>query len=65
MHLIYIVQKSVSAMAERQTYSTFHEQEREIVTILIDSDLYLDMELEERHRLLQHIVTSFFESPAK
>jgi hypothetical protein len=52
-------------MAERLTQSSYHEQEKEVLTILIDSDLYLDLELEERQRLLQHIVTSFFESPAK
>jgi hypothetical protein len=52
-------------MAETLTYSELHEREREIVNILIDSDFYLDMDLDERLRLLHHIVKSFVESPAK
>ena len=46
-------------MDESQTYIKLHEQEREIVTILIDSDLYLDMDLAERLRLIHHLLTSF------
>jgi hypothetical protein len=52
-------------MADMLTCSTFHEQEREVVNILIDSDLYLDMDLAERFRLIRHIVKSFFEPPAR
>jgi hypothetical protein len=55
----------VSAMPDMLTYRTFHEKEREIVNILIDSDLYLDMDLTERFTLVRHIVTSFFESPVR
>jgi hypothetical protein len=51
-------------MANKLTCSSYQEQEREIVNILIDSDLYLDMDLAERFRLIRHIVKSFFESPA-
>lgn len=51
-------------MADILTCNTFHEQEREIVNILIDSDLYLDMDLAERFKLIHHIVRSFFESHA-
>lgn len=41
------------------------EQEKEIVNILIDSDLYLDMELTERKNLLHFIESAYFSSPAK
>ena len=37
------------------------EQEKEIVNILIDSTLYLGMSLPERQRLLNYLVTSYFE----
>ncbi len=52
-------------MAERLTYRSLHEQKREIVAMLIDSNLYFDMELKERLRLLQHLIMSFVESPAR
>jgi hypothetical protein len=41
------------------------EQQKEIVNILIDSDLYLDMDLAERKRLLRFIEASYFCSAAK
>jgi hypothetical protein len=50
-------------MADTLTYGTLHEHEKEIVNILIDSDLYLEMEPVERLRLIHHIIKSFFESP--
>ena len=37
-----------------------HEQEQEIINILIDSGLYLDLELRERVNLLHFIVASYF-----
>jgi hypothetical protein len=36
------------------------EQEKEIVNILVDSSLYLDMSQEERQRLLNYLVRSYF-----
>lgn len=42
-----------------------HEQEKEIINILIDSSLYLDMDLAERYRLLRFLETSYFDSSAK
>jgi hypothetical protein len=47
-------------MAEKLTNKQLHEQQRKIVAILIDSDLYLDMDLKERLRLLQYLLISFF-----
>ncbi len=41
------------------------EQEKEIVSILIDSSLYLDLDLAERFRLLHFIVTSYFNASDK
>jgi hypothetical protein len=44
---------------EPATYSD-NEQEKEIVGILIDSELYLDMDLHERYGLLHFIEASYF-----
>jgi hypothetical protein len=41
--------------------SSAHEQEKEIVSILVDSSLFLDMSQEERQRLLNYLVTSYFD----
>jgi hypothetical protein len=38
-----------------------HEQEKEIVNILVDSSLYLGMSQEERQRLLNYLVSSYFD----
>ena len=42
-----------------------HEQEREVINILIDSGLYLDMELVERFKLLHFIVASYFKDASR
>jgi len=34
-------------------------QQKELVNILMDSDLYLDLPLEERHLLLKFILNSY------
>lgn len=52
-------------MDESLKCCTIQEQEREIVNILIDSDLYFDMELPERLRLLHHLERSFFGTTAE
>jgi hypothetical protein len=52
-------------MDESLKCSAFQEQDREIVNILIDSDLYFDMDLPERLKLLHHIERFFFGSTAE
>jgi hypothetical protein len=52
-------------MKEIETTERTQEQDKEIVNILIDSDLYLDMELAERKNLLHFIETAYFSCPAK
>ena len=52
-------------MNQTGTAGRVQEQEKEIVKILIDSDLYLDMDLIERKRLLHFIVASYFSKAAK
>ncbi len=47
------------------TIGSTTEQEKEIISILIDSSLYLDMDLKERCRLLRFIASSYFDSSAK
>ncbi len=49
-------------MNEPLTVNSIHELEREIVSILINSDLYLDMDLAERYRLIHFIQASYFAS---
>ena len=39
----------------------FTEQEKEITNILINSALYLDMSPAERQKLLQYLVSSYFD----
>ncbi len=41
------------------------EEEREIVDILIDSSLYLDMDLAERFRLVRFLAASFYHCSSK
>ncbi len=42
------------------SYVPTPEQEKEILGILIDSTLYLDLDLAERYNLLRFIVSSYF-----
>ena len=42
-----------------------YEREKEIINILIDSGLYLDMELRERFKLLHFIVASYFKDASR
>ena len=41
--------------------NTAQNQEKEIVNILIESSLYVDMSIPERQRLLNYLVTSYFD----
>jgi len=41
--------------------NTAQDQEKEIVNILIESSLYVDMSIPERQRLLNYLVTSYFD----
>jgi hypothetical protein len=52
-------------MNESLTSRSTLEQEKEIINILIDSSLYLDMDLVERYRLLHFIVSSYFRYTVK
>jgi hypothetical protein len=47
------------------TIGRISEQEKEIISILIDSSLYLDMDLKERCGLLRLIASSYFDPSAK
>jgi hypothetical protein len=44
---------------EKEIPTIFPEQQKELVNILMDSDLYLDLPLEERHLLLKYILDSY------
>lgn len=49
----------VSCMIEAQIENALQDQEKELINILIDSELYLDMNLTERQKLLNYLVTSY------
>ena len=52
-------------MNEAGTAGRIQEREKEIVNILIDSDLYLEMDIRERKKLLLFIEAAYFNSSAK
>lgn len=52
-------------MSDMPTTCDVHEKDKEIINILIDSDLYLDMDLPERYSLLRFLAASYFQPPAK
>jgi hypothetical protein len=52
-------------MNEAGTTGRIREREKEIVNILIDSNLYLDMGLAERKKLLLFIEAAYFNAAAK
>jgi hypothetical protein len=48
-------------MKIKKTGVSAQEQEKEIANILIESSLYVDMPVPERQRLLDYLVTSYFD----
>ena len=46
---------------EKKENQSLQDQEKEIVNILIESSLYVDMSMPERQRLLNYLVTSYFD----
>lgn len=48
-------------MKESKAIHNAQDQEKEIVNILIESSLYVDMSIPERQRLLNYLVTSYFD----
>jgi hypothetical protein len=48
-------------MNESSEDSGSREEEKDLVNILIDSDLYLDMNLVERYRLLHFLMASYYQ----
>ena len=47
-------------MRSEDTDKVTQDQEKEIVNILVDSTLYLSMSMQERQRLLDYLVSSYF-----
>jgi len=47
-------------MNEHEIMGITKEQERELTNILIDSSLYLDMSQTDRQKLLNYLVSSYF-----
>jgi hypothetical protein len=50
----------MSPASEYKLFKTACEQEKELINILIDSSLYRDMYPEEKQKLLNYLVTSYF-----
>lgn len=48
-------------MNQKKTTTITGEQEKEIINILIDSSLYKGMSAVERQKLLNYLVTSYFD----
>ncbi len=46
-------------MAQVNDGSTSSDKVREVVDILLESDLYLELPLKERHALFRHIVSVY------
>jgi hypothetical protein len=63
MHKITIrgCKRLVHMMNESSENNGSREEEKELVNILIDSDLYLDMNLVERYRLLHFLMASYYQ----
>jgi hypothetical protein len=51
----------VNMMNESLASGGSREEEKEIVNILIDSDLYLDMNFIKRYRLLHFLMVSYYQ----
>ncbi len=51
-------------MEENHVNVCSEAQEREVLNILMDSNLYLDLSLQERHLLFKHVV-EFYHTPAQ
>jgi hypothetical protein len=47
-------------MSEYKLFGTASEQEKELINILIDSSLYRDMYPEDKKKLIDYLVTSYF-----
>ncbi|HTG02423.1 MAG TPA: hypothetical protein VK654_17710 [Nitrospirota bacterium] len=52
-------------MGNKQDSSITQEQEQELIDILIDSKLYLEMDLAERRKLLDYLAESYCRQTAK
>ena len=51
-------------MNDKKMHNIVPERQRELINILMDSELYLDMPLEERNMLLKFILQSYLYPPA-
>ncbi len=45
---------------QQETSGLTREEEKKIVSILIDSSLFLEMSLEDRKRLIRYIMTMYY-----
>ncbi len=66
MHLIELRRSKgqVSwSMEERQIIMSSDVHERDVLNILMDSNLYFELSLQERRMLIKHIVESFRSFP--
>jgi hypothetical protein len=47
-------------MSDYKLFGTASEQEKELINILIDSSLYRDMYPEDKKKLIDYLVTSYY-----
>ena len=53
----------ITIMNDKKMHNIIPERQKELVNILMDSELYLDMPLEERNMLLKFILQSYLYPP--
>jgi len=54
------IEMSTLTLDQRQTTGLTREEEEKIVSILINSSLYLEMSLADRKRLIQYILMMYY-----
>ena len=55
----------MNPVSEYKLFSTASEQEKELINILIDSSLYRDMYPDEKKKLINYLVSSYFNNIQK
>jgi hypothetical protein len=55
-----MIEMKTITLDQRRTTGLTREEEEKIVSILIDSSLYLEMSLADRKRLIQRLLTMYY-----
>ena len=55
-----MIEMNAITLDQRRTTGLSREEKEKIVSILIDSSLYLEMSLADRKRLIQYLLTIYY-----